>query len=58
MREWLSDLEMTYIFPRELEHLVARAGFEFVHFWGDYERTDFWKMEQPTKQLPVLRLKP
>ncbi len=56
-REWLSDLELCYIFPRELEHLVARAGFEFVHYWGDYDRTDFWKMHAPTKQLAVLRPK-
>lgn len=56
-REWLSDLEMSYIFPRELEHLVARGGFEFVHFWGDYDRSDFHKMQGPVKQLPVLRAK-
>ncbi len=56
-REWVSDLHMSYIFPRELEHLVARAGFEFVHYWGDYERTDFWKTHEPQKQLPVLRIK-
>ena len=54
-REWLADLELTYIFPRELEHLVARAGFEFVNYWGDYDRTDFWKLHAPTKQLTVLR---
>ncbi len=56
-REWLSDLELTYIFPRELEHLVARAGFEFVHCWGEYDRTDFWKIHAPQKQLPVVRPK-
>ncbi len=56
-REWLSDLDLTYIFPRELEHLVARAGYEFVHYWGDYDRTDFWKMQPPARQLPVLRPK-
>jgi hypothetical protein len=54
-REWLSDLVMTYIFPRELEHLVARAGFEFVHFWGDHDRRDFWTMKDPGKQLAVLK---
>ena len=55
-REWVTDLEMTYIFPRELEHLVARAGFEFVHLWGEYYRTDFWKMKEPWKQLAVVRV--
>ncbi len=56
-REWLSNLELSYIFPRELEHLVVRAGFEFVHYWGDYDRTDFWKMHAPTRQLAVVRPK-
>ena len=56
-REWLSDLVMTYIFPHELEHLVARAGLEFVHYWGDYDRRDFWAMKDPGKQLAVLRTK-
>jgi SAM-dependent methyltransferase len=56
-REWVSDLELTYVFPRELEHLVARAGFEFVHYWGSYSRVDFWHIPQPTIQLPVLRPK-
>jgi len=55
VREWLSDLEMTYIFPRELEHLVARAGFELVHYWGDYDRRDFWSMKEPWKQIAVVR---
>jgi SAM-dependent methyltransferase len=56
-REWVSDLQITYVFPRELEHLVARAGFEFVNYWGEYDHTDFWKMHDPQKQLPVLRPK-
>lgn len=57
-REFLSDLQLSYIFPRELEHLVARAGFEFVHYWGDYERVrDFWSTQEPQKQLPVMRPK-
>lgn len=56
-REWLSDLQITYIFPRELEHLVARAGFEFVHYWGHYSRIDFWHIPQPMMQLPLLRPK-
>lgn len=56
-REWISDLLMTYIFPRELQHLVAHAGFELVHFWGNYQRVDFWQISQPSIQLPVLKLK-
>ncbi len=54
-REWLSDLHMTYIFPRELEHLIARAGFEIVHFWGDYARNDFYALRDPQKQIVVVR---
>ena len=57
VREWLSDLPMTYVFPRELEHLVARAGFEIAHFWGDYDRHDFYTLSQPQKQVLVLRAK-
>jgi ubiquinone/menaquinone biosynthesis C-methylase UbiE len=53
-REWLSDLQMCYIWPRELEHLVERGGFEFVAFYGEYDRRDFRK-PVPTKMLPVLR---
>ncbi len=53
-REWLSDLEMTYLFPRELEHLIARAGFEVVHYWGDYDRCDFYATRDPQKQLVVV----
>jgi SAM-dependent methyltransferase len=56
-REWVSDLQLTYIFPRELEHLVARAGFEFIHYWGHYNRIDFWHIPQPMMQLPVLKPK-
>jgi SAM-dependent methyltransferase len=55
VREWLSDLEMTYIFPRELEHLIARAGFDVVHYWGDYARRDFYATCDPQKQLLVVR---
>jgi SAM-dependent methyltransferase len=54
IREWLSDLKITYIFPREVEHLIARAGFEIVHFWGEYDRRDFYAMHNPQKQLLVV----
>jgi SAM-dependent methyltransferase len=57
VREWLSRLVMSYIFPRELEHLVARAGFEFVHYWGEYDRTNFWEMREPEKQIAVVRVR-
>ncbi|MBI5303592.1 MAG: class I SAM-dependent methyltransferase [Chloroflexi bacterium] len=55
LREWLSDLHIAYIFPRELEHLIARAGFEIVHFWGDYARHDFYSLTDPQKQIVVAR---
>lgn len=54
-REWVSDLQLTYFFPRELEHLLARAGYEIVQYWGDYARTPFWEMSEPPKQLVVAR---
>lgn len=55
VREWLTDLELSYFFPRELEHLLARAGFEITRFWGNYERQDFWKMNEPWIQIVVAR---
>jgi SAM-dependent methyltransferase len=55
VREWITDLKLTYFFPREIEHLLARAGYEIVHYWGNYERTDFSKMGEPWKQLVVAR---
>ncbi|MGB8644574.1 MAG: class I SAM-dependent methyltransferase, partial [Anaerolineae bacterium] len=53
-QEWVSNLHLSYLFPRELEHLVVRAGFELVHFWGDYDRQSFWRMREPGKMLPVM----
>jgi len=57
VREWLTDLKMTYFFPREIQHLLKRAGYEIVHYWGDYERNDFWKMNEPWRQIVVARMK-
>ena len=54
-REWLSDLDLTFLYPRELEHLIARAGFDIVHCWGEYDRSDFWTINNPTKQILVVR---
>ena len=53
--EWITDLKLSYFFPRELEHLFVRAGYEIVHYWGEYDRTDFWSMSAPWKQLIVAR---
>lgn len=55
VREWLTDLKLTYFFPRELENLLARAGFEIVHYWGDVDRHEFWEMSEPWKQLVVAK---
>lgn len=35
------DVTLTWIWPRELEHLLHRAGFELVDLYGDFERTPF-----------------
>ena len=40
-RTEMRDLVLTWIWPRELEHLLRRAGFELVHLYGDFERTPF-----------------
>lgn len=53
--EWITDLQLSFFFPRELEHLLVRAGYEMVHYWGDYNRTDFWSMSAPWQQLIVAR---
>jgi SAM-dependent methyltransferase len=53
VREWLSDLKLTYFFPREIENLLARAGFELLNVWGDYERHNFWDMPEPRQQVVV-----
>lgn len=37
----LRDLSLTYLWPRELEHLLARAGFELEHLYGDFAGTPF-----------------
>lgn len=55
--EFMTDLELTYYFPREIEHLLARTGFEIVHYWGNYEREEFWKMSEPWKQIVVAKAK-
>jgi SAM-dependent methyltransferase len=54
-QEFVSDLKLTYFFPRELENLLARAGYEIVSYWGNYQRQDFWKMSEPWKQILVSR---
>lgn len=55
VREWRGDLKLTYFFPREIEHLLARAGYEIIHYWGDLERTDFWALPDPKRQTVVAR---
>lgn len=56
-REFITDLALTYFFPREIENLLRRAGFEIVHYWGNYERENFWEMSEPWKQLVVAKVK-
>jgi SAM-dependent methyltransferase len=40
-RTELRDVVLTWIWPRELEHLLWRAGFELAALYGDFERTPF-----------------
>lgn len=39
--ERLSDFEFAMVFPREIEHLIARNRFEVLHRWADYGRRPF-----------------
>lgn len=55
VRDWITDLQLSYFWPREIKHLLARAGYEIVHYWGDYQRTDFDKLNEPWQQLVVAR---
>jgi len=34
---------------------AARAGFDIVNYWGDYNRADFWTLDEPGNQILVLR---
>jgi SAM-dependent methyltransferase len=55
VRELVTDIQLAYFWPRELEHLLARAGYEIVHYWGNYTRENFWTMNEPWKQIIVAR---
>lgn len=55
VREWVTDLKLTYLWPREIEHLLARAGYTIEHSWGDWQRTDFDKLPDTWLQLVVAR---
>jgi SAM-dependent methyltransferase len=37
----IREHELSWIWPRELEHLLARAGFRIEALYGDYDRTPF-----------------
>jgi hypothetical protein len=37
----MRELRLAYIWPRELEHLLWRAGFALEHLYGDFEGTPF-----------------
>jgi len=55
--EWerVTNLDLSYFFPRELEHLLARAGYEIVNYWGSYDRTPFWALPNAWRQIMVAR---
>lgn len=54
-QEFLSEIQLSYFFPRELENLFARAGYEILYYWGDLERRDFWSLREPQRQLILAR---
>jgi hypothetical protein len=37
----IRPLTLSYLWPRELEHLFARAGLTLLKMYGDFERTPF-----------------
>jgi SAM-dependent methyltransferase len=41
VRTDVREIVLTYLWPRELEHLLARAGFELEALYGDYRGTPF-----------------
>lgn len=51
------DLELGYLWPRQIQELCRQAGLEIVHFWADYDRSDFWATKNPPKQIIVGRRK-
>ena len=40
-RTAIRELVLTWIWPRELAHLLARAGLELVDLFGDFDGTPF-----------------
>ena len=55
VREWITDLKLGYLWPREIQHLMARAGYQIVNYWGDWARTDFNQLPETWLQLVVAR---
>jgi SAM-dependent methyltransferase len=49
------DQVLTYIFPRELQHLLARAGYTILHLWGDYGRMPLLSSMAPERLIVVAR---
>jgi hypothetical protein len=37
----VDSFPMRYFFRYEVEHLLARAGFEIVHLFADYDRSPY-----------------
>jgi SAM-dependent methyltransferase len=47
---------ISYIWPSNLRHWIDYTYhnyFEIVHWWADYDRTDFWSVEHPERQIVV-----
>ncbi|HWM86606.1 MAG TPA: class I SAM-dependent methyltransferase [Kofleriaceae bacterium] len=55
VEETLVDFEAALIFPREIEHLVARSGLVIEQLWGDFARTDFRALRNPRFLVLVAR---
>ncbi|MEE8104901.1 MAG: class I SAM-dependent methyltransferase [Planctomycetota bacterium] len=40
IEEFISDFKMRWVHRYEVEHLLARAGFELLHTYGDFDRSE------------------
>lgn len=51
--EYSTDFKLYKFFPIEMRLLLRIAGFSIVHFWGNYQRSDF--NDDSTKMIVVAK---
>ncbi len=55
VKEWLSQHEVSFMFPKEFKLLLQAAEFEPLHFFDSYERTQFTSSSFTDKLLAIAR---